>query len=294
MQPRYAINILNWNDAPATEECVASLLPILPKKAEVFVLDNGSGDADYSSLRNSLQNFRSVTLKRSAKNMGFTGGHNYLYEIVKPNKFTHILIVNNDTVFKPDFFNHLSEAINLYGQSEFKIFSPTIFEYNRSLKEESVWQAGPFNRRSQRPIPMKRPTGCILAIDIEVINKIGFFDNAYFAYSEEVDFLYRARVNGFKALYVPKAVAWHKVVNFKESQMKVYMIIRNKWYYWKKLHWRHKPLYLLYMLTAYLPKRAFSLLSNRSSMRVFLLANFHGILWILLDKKPSNPFINDA
>jgi GT2 family glycosyltransferase len=44
----------------------------------------------------------------------------------------------------------------------------------------------------------------------EVFEKIGLLDKNYFAYWEDVDFCQRAKRTGFKVVYAPNAIIWHK------------------------------------------------------------------------------------
>jgi hypothetical protein len=53
-------------------------------------------------------------------------------------------------------------------------------------------------------------TGCSMFIKSEVFEKVGLLDEKFFMYLEDVDFCLRARKKGYRLLYIPKSVIWHK------------------------------------------------------------------------------------
>lgn len=64
----------------------------------------------------------------------------------------------------------------------------------------------------------------------EVLEEIGFFDERYFLYLEDADFSQRAKRKGWKILYWPRAILWHKVSQSSGigSQLNDYYITRNR------------------------------------------------------------------
>ena len=42
-----------------------------------------------------------------------------------------------------------------------------------------------------------------------ILDKIGLFDENFFAYMEDVDLSYRAKINGYKNLFCPDSVVYH-------------------------------------------------------------------------------------
>jgi GT2 family glycosyltransferase len=64
----------------------------------------------------------------------------------------------------------------------------------------------------------------------EVFEKIGLFDERYFLYYEESDFCYRAKEAGYKIMYIPKAIVYHKNAQTTGlgSPLQDYYITRNR------------------------------------------------------------------
>jgi GT2 family glycosyltransferase len=44
-----------------------------------------------------------------------------------------------------------------------------------------------------------------------MIEKIGFFDDQFFAYGEDVDLSFRAKLTGYRCFYMPAAIVYHKI-----------------------------------------------------------------------------------
>ncbi|MDZ7799152.1 MAG: hypothetical protein U5L76_06160 [Patescibacteria group bacterium] len=140
---------------------------------------------------------------------------------------------------------------------------------------------------------IKHPTGCAMLIDSSKIKKYGLFNDNFFAYGEELEYIYRMGKKGIKILYIPKAVIWHKLIEAKNSLFKIYMMSRKKWYYWKKRKFIDKIPYLFYLLFFYNIKKIIKYSNNLKNINTFLIGNIHGIMWIITNKKPENNFIKN-
>jgi len=74
-------------------------------------------------------------------------------------------------------------------------------------------------------------TGCCVLIRRELIETIGFMNDSYFLYWEDVDYSLRAQKAGFKIKLEPKAVIWHKNAGSSEgagSRLQQYYQTRNR------------------------------------------------------------------
>jgi hypothetical protein len=68
-------------------------------------------------------------------------------------------------------------------------------------------------------------TGCAMLVKREVFERVGLFDPAFFMYHEDYDFSARVRRGGYRIVYVPQAVVWHKVSASTGEESPL------KWYY---------------------------------------------------------------
>ncbi|HEY0088431.1 MAG TPA: hypothetical protein VGB37_06285, partial [Candidatus Lokiarchaeia archaeon] len=68
----------------------------------------------------------------------------------------------------------------------------------------------------------------------EVIDKIGLLDIDYFMYYEDVDYCIRAKEQGYKILYVPVSIIWHKVRQTASKRFVDYYRMKNHFLLLKK------------------------------------------------------------
>lgn len=217
--PKVNIVILNWNGYEVTRECLASLSKMDYPNCEIVLVDNGSADGSPDRL---AAEFPEITLIRNKENLGFTGGNNVGIRRVLEENADYVLLLNNDTVVAPNF---LSELIRT-GESDRRIglLNPKIFYFEPS---DRIWYAGgSFNiwkgiasHRGHREPDRGRYdtsqevtfiTGCAFLIKTEVIRKIGLLDDCLFYTCEDTDWTIRSLNAGYKAVYVPSSVIWHK------------------------------------------------------------------------------------
>jgi hypothetical protein len=213
--PKVSIIILNWNGKDDTLECLGSLRGLEYGNYEVIVVDNGSTDGSQEAISRGYPN---VKLIKNKENMGFCVGNN---TGIRSAESDYYLLLNNDTVVDPKFVKQLV----LVGESDRKIgiLGPKMFFYDR---RNVFWFAGGFMKRCHGTVhrgfneldagqydnveDMDFISGCALMVKKEVIDKIGLLDEEFFAYYEDVDWCLRARKAGYRVVYVPKSVIWHK------------------------------------------------------------------------------------
>jgi GT2 family glycosyltransferase len=97
----------------------------------------------------------------------------------------------------------------------------------------------------------------------ETLNEIGLFDERFFAYLEDVDLSYRARINGYQCWYCPGAVVYHvgsATSGGQYNQFKVPLSARNNVYLaYKNMPWPQLLLNLIFLVTGFLVKYLFFL-----------------------------------
>jgi GT2 family glycosyltransferase len=217
---------------------------------KIYVLENGSPKAgEREALQNLKQSFRvprfSDRLKLahgrelfvSEKNLGFAGGNNFLLKKAKIDEPDLYLFLNPDTVVSPDFLKNLTNLTNLsnFGLASPKIYFAPGFEthperYKKSEIGKVIWYEGGIidwgnvaghhknvdevDSSHQSLVTSHSPTdfctGCCLLATKKVMEKLGGFDETYFLNWEDVDLSVRAQRAGFKTVYVPSSVIWHK------------------------------------------------------------------------------------
>lgn len=92
--PRACISILNWNNAPATLECIASVRRSLNPTDVIVVLDNGSTDESVDT----LSTVEGIELITAEQNLGFAGGQNRVLPHALARNFDYVRLPNNNAL----------------------------------------------------------------------------------------------------------------------------------------------------------------------------------------------------
>jgi GT2 family glycosyltransferase len=212
-----AVLVLNYNGKEHLQECFGSLeklVPINDYKIRIICVDNGSTDG---SLEYVGREFPWVEIIAFPENYGFAGGYNRAIEQVTSE---YISLLNNDTVIAPDWIRELVVAMK--NNPEVAICGGKILSYFQ--KEKLEYAGGKFtiigNGYAQGMGQFDDQTsvlgytgtvlGSSMLIKREKYMELGGFDERYFAYGEESDLCWRAWLAGYKVLYVPSAVIFHK------------------------------------------------------------------------------------
>ena len=164
---KISIIVLQYNQSSHTLACLESLKAL---DADVIVVDNASDvqhlkNVEYWIASKKLLNFK---LLNSETNLGYSGGNNIGIKYALEHGADYVLILNNDTVVSPSFLDEM-----------LKIKSDIV-----GVEEGSVFGFDYFS-------------GVALLIKKNVFAKIGYFDERYFLYYEDVDFCIRAHKAGF-------------------------------------------------------------------------------------------------
>lgn len=231
-----AIVVVHYQTDADTVECLRSLRKARHPglSVQTVVVDNGSPKR--LKLPQDFRRARNFELIRSNSNLGFTGGNNLgiHYAIEKYNS-EYILLLNNDTLVKPDFLEKLYQFFQDYpeaGLASPKIYFAPGYEfhknsYSRAQRGRVLWYAGGsldwqhlvlFHRgvdeldrqHFDHQTTSDFATGCCLMIKREVLEKIGTLDKKFFLYLEDADFSLRARRAGYEVGFCSQSVVWHK------------------------------------------------------------------------------------
>lgn len=218
--PIVYIIVLTWNGKKDTLECLSSLQRVSYPNTHIILVDNASTDRTIEAVRRDFPHAHCI---RNERNLRYSGGNNVGMQYALTQGADYVLLLNNDTVVDPPFLDHLiqtAESSELVG-----IVGPMIYYHNSPKK---IWFAGGIIRWWQGWIEHRGiretnngqystteqtdyVTGCCLLVKRSVIEKIGFLDERYFMYGEDVDYCVRASRAGFKIFFEPNARIWHKI-----------------------------------------------------------------------------------
>ncbi len=268
--PSVTIIILNWNGIADTLECLKSLTKILYTNYKIIVVDNGSSGDDVNLLQNKLSN--STAIIQNKENLGYAGGINSALNEIDKNKTDYILLLNNDTIVNKSFLNELvrvSESdsnIGICGSLELSYNKPKqITTIGCNFDNYFFIQTYPCKYKNIDGCNLKQNrkldlvAGSSMLIRTSLFNKIGLFDKDYFIYGEEFDFSLKAKKAGYKSVFCPKSIVWHKSEGTSGGRMSKtgrYYLTRNRILFAKKnFNSLHYVIYLSYYLSIFIPIR---------------------------------------
>lgn len=240
--------ILAWNHLENTVEALLSFKKSNYPNLRIVVVNNGSTDSTEEFIR---KNHPDVEILTSAKNLGVSGGYNLGIQHALLQNPEYILISNNDVTIAPDMISELIQA--LIADPSVGIGMPKIYHYggcDRIWCTGGQWRKFPptvkmsnYNSKNTEVInsntQINYAPSCLLLMKTELIKKIGIFDTSYFFYFDDWDYSRRAVKAGFKLLYIPKAIMWHKISISTQKSDKP-----QEW--WQQMGWSAARYYQLY------------------------------------------------
>lgn len=209
--------IPNWNGSDMIAQCLRSVLA-QTQKTDIVVVDNGSVDASIAIIE---KDFPSVHLIKLPINTGFSGGVNRGIEYALKHRYDAIALLNNDATADKHWLKYLVDEL----QTDDSIGIVT----SKIMKADKVHldSTGDFYNTWGTATPRGRDTkdtgkydtreevfggsGGASLYRAELFRDIGIFDEDFFAYYEDVDISFRARLVGWKVIYEPGALVYHEV-----------------------------------------------------------------------------------
>lgn len=244
---RVSVIIVNFNGIELLPECLNSISQQSLMPHEIIIVDNGSTDDSVKYLK---KNYPVVKIIELEKNLGFAKGNNLG---IKHAEGDYIALINNDAVADPRWLEEMVGVLENSSDARF-CTSKILNYYDHSIIDSAgdyIGIAKAYKRGNERP-------------DTEVFNKqeyvfsacagsamyrrsmldeTGLFDEMFISNLEDVDLSFRAQLQGYKCLYVPEAVVFHKV---GETKKKIgwtgRLTFRNNKIFWLK----NVPLKLLF------------------------------------------------
>lgn len=255
---KVSIILVNYNGEKYNTECINSILSNEYKNIEIIVVDNCSTDNSLELLKRIFKD--KITIIESKYNGGFSYANNLGIEYSINNNTDYIMLLNNDTVIKP---NAIKIMVDTVEQIDDCVVVPKIKYYD---DRNMIWYAGGkidwkmgnaihygLNDTDNSKYNVKKKinfaTGCCMILSKSTFDKIGYLDENYFLYFEDVD--YSMKINNSKCniIYEPLAEIYHKVsatTGGKDSSMFIYYITRNRLAFNKK--YNDNRIYKMYII----------------------------------------------
>jgi GT2 family glycosyltransferase len=204
--------VVHWQDVADTRGCVASLAD---EPVDVLVVDNGSREPVGDALG------PGVRVLREPVNRGYAGGANVGIRAARAAGADVVLVLNNDVRVRPGATAAARAVLDadprvavvgakvLLREDPARLWlawgDVTWRQSLVALRGADAPDAPAWNR--QRDVPWV--AGCAMWMRAAALDAIGLFDEAFFAYHEEVDWCVRAAAAGWRVVYAPAAVVTH-------------------------------------------------------------------------------------
>jgi GT2 family glycosyltransferase len=247
---RVAAVMLTLNQRDTTLRALASLMPQVDANMRVLVWDNGSSDGTVAAVR---REFPGVMVHHHPENLGVASGRNagarLACELFQPE---YLLFLDNDLVLRPGFVAALLDAMETnpeVGQTQAKLLyldEPTRINDGGGCRI-NFWLGitDPVGFKEIDRGQCDRVAPCIscggaMMVRAALFRELGGFDGIFDPFGpEDLDFSLRLQKLGFKALYIPAAVALHKVNHTYESGGYTAVYARSKAKHWLRFLRRH-------------------------------------------------------
>lgn len=232
------IVIVNWNGRHLLPECLEGLRNQQYQGFSTVLVDNGSSDGSIDYVAGNHPEVKIIGLPR---NIGFPAANNIA---LKGLRTEYVALLNNDAIPDPLWLMNLLKAMERYPEAGF-VASKMLFNGNRGVIDragDSYTRAGvghlrgrgaPAEHYDEQEWIFGACAGAALYRGA-MLEKIGLFDEDFFLIYEDVDLSFRAQLMGYRCLYVPEAVVYHRGSSslVHDSPVSVYYGHRNlEWVY---------------------------------------------------------------
>ncbi len=251
------VSIVNYNAGHHLLDCLQSLVACTKKiKMIVSIVDNASVDDSMALAQKKYPQFQYIFNK---ENVGFGKAHN---QVLSKSKADYLLILNPDMIVSVEALTTQLDYLNVH--SEVGAITPKI-----------VFENGKVDMTAHRGFPtpwasllyifgndslyhltnqnvsviheVDAITGAYFLTPRKVLDKVGYFDEDYFMYAEDIDLCFRIKQAGYKIMYDPSVEVLHyKGISSglkKDTQKKTSATLETKK---RSLHWFYKTMIIFY------------------------------------------------
>lgn len=231
-EPFISIVIVNYNGKKYLLDCIKSVYDSNYKNFKVILVDNASTD---NSFLEAKKNFPKIMLIQNKKNLGATGRNSGILA----SKGEFVVLLDNDTVVKPNWLDEFLKSYkkNGYGMYQAKLMlmdNPNrinsagcminIFGFSYAKGSGEI-DKGQYDNKIEINFPA---TACAF-MPRNIFDKVGLFDEEFFAYLDDTDFGWRALRLGIKSYFAPSVIVYHKWSSTtKWSVKKFYLLEKNR------------------------------------------------------------------
>lgn len=239
---KVTVVIPNFNGIAYIRKCLDSLRKQDFSDFSVIVVDNGSSDGSRELVREHYPEVRLIALR---ENLGFCRAVN---EGILHSDTPYVLLLNNDTETETGFVRAMYEAMEVRPRA-FSCSAKLLQYHERTRMDDAGdfynalgWAyargKGKPEEKYSQSCRIFSSCGAAVIYRRSILEQIGIFDEEHFAYLEDMDLGYRARIAGYENWYIPSARVYHigsattgsRYNEFKirySSRNNIYLIYKN-------------------------------------------------------------------
>jgi GT2 family glycosyltransferase len=237
---RISIIIVNWNGAQHLPICLNSLRRQTFTDFEVILVDNHSRDDSLDLLKRDYPEVKVIAL---SENRGFTGGNN---AGIRSAQGSIVVLLNNDTEVDPQWLQVIVDTFDRHPEAGFVASKMLLFDQRDKFHttgdfyrldgipgNRGVWETdrGQYNHEEV----VFSACGGSAAYRRSMLDQIGLLDEDFFYSCEDIDLAWRAQLAGWKCVYAPDAIVYHKlsatgggsIASFYDGRNFIYLIAKN-------------------------------------------------------------------
>ena len=208
--PLVYLIVVNYNGVKYLKTCLSSIEKQTYPNYETIVVDNASTDNSEEYIR---EYFPKITFIQAGRNLGFAEGNNLAIKSALDQKADYVFLVNNDTELENDLVEKLIKTAE--SDDSIGIVGPVVFDLKN---KKSLQEMGMAIDKFGYALALKSSSdkdcvffvsGCAMMIKSELISRMGFFDEDYFMFAEDLDFCWRSRLAGYKIIVNENARIYH-------------------------------------------------------------------------------------
>jgi GT2 family glycosyltransferase len=250
-RPLASVIIPNWNGAHHLPTCLESLRRQTYPHVEIVVADNGSTDGSLELL---AQDYPKVQVLALGENRGFAGACN---AGIEAGRGEFLVLLNNDTEVELGWVEEVVAAFLRDPEAGIVASKMLLFDRRNTFHtagdfyridgipgNRGVWQkdTGQYDREAY----VFSACGGSAAYRRTMLDQVGVLDEAFFFSCEDVDLAWRAQLAGWRCVYAPQAVVYHKLsatgggvtASFYDGRNFIYLLVKDYPGDLWRIHWR--------------------------------------------------------
>lgn len=236
----FLIILVNYNNLHDTIECIDSLVHAGVEYRHIMVIDNASSYPISGEIANISAE---IIVESNTLNLGFSGANNIGLRHALKNNYKYAILLNNDTIVEDMAIKTLVRIMD--ENAEYALGTGLIRFYPDM---EKIWYAGgklvswrgmavhfDYNKSEIEKLKDKNLaeidfiSGCFLCVRTSVLKDLGYLDEDFFLYLEDIEYSARASKLGFKLLFTKESIIYHKCNGERKLKEKtLYYAVRNR------------------------------------------------------------------